>query len=937
MSKLEFKISAFPTRVDNIDDKLHVTYSDGSTINKGIIPGYADKELIDPYIDDKGYLKWFYPDETEHGNFLVRIDTEVKIEISQVPSFGFYEGMTRTDHNDTYITMKANSVFLEDTYVPLILNRYHPDITSGIEFYVDGHGNKLTTSHPINNASYALINLADFTTNTRHYFPANNDYVYYQWEFTDVQYLTGLVASLWYSETSPWKFEISNDGIIWELVDEKPLKYDGNRHPTPGAIENALRNDLMGCGYYHHFPKAVTCKYLRLVGPQAGRSGQWRGAQIFVPITNLRNIAISMDYSKVFFDLDSFSTIESSDRVFLKENLVEKPSNAENAISLESRMLLEITQDKISKHMEPIVFDKQISNTIHGASNLFGGMVLPEGNYFARLTGTPSLDTSNPSAMLKGDPKYDNHYGIPCCFFDESTGLPTSEVKFLSVTNNALGMESIKQIVDWPDRNAYSTLFDTRNVGNTYVLAADHLIIELDYHRTITSFQFLSGYAYYQNILQLEVYTSDDGINWSLTTTCNYPAATRHNLSDIQEVNVRTKWIKIVPVNELDNRFGLTKIFIGTDELARSADETTFNFEVLSDRTVTFRNIHQADFNWKGCKLELYRTEFTNKAAAFLQNVNGNDEVLVEVNDSESSKSLNSGELIPFRQITENGIYDLPLKSLTGPTHWSWNSWSLPINYLKTTGSGPIGNSIYPQWRFYGLANKEAAEIITEYDEPYTFTHFMERIGDADRSANDLKYDYVVSISGNYWYFRAPTRIEIEGWNEETQLWEKIKSVGSGQKPHYTYNNSEALSDITEDINGEKRVGDQRTRVFDLGGTYTYKKVKYILHSNGSGAYMGMDIMGVGNLKENPPIKFKSPNDFQLWKMTKVNGATNGKLIIRKIEPDGTKVDMSDKEIYQDKYSSVDFIQFTETLPAGQYEITSLGYIDDSGWYVKGV
>tara|TARA_Y100001956_G_scaffold82973_1_gene107673 strand:- start:73144 stop:75945 length:2802 start_codon:yes stop_codon:yes gene_type:complete len=933
MSKLEFNISAFPTRVDNIDDKLHVTYSDGSTINKGLIPGYADKEVVNPYIDDKGYLKWFYPDETEHGNFLVRVDTEVKIEIAPVNTFGLYEGMSRTDLSDTYRTMKQGNVLLEDTYTPLVLSRYHPDITSGTREYVDGNGNKLTCSEPSTNASYGMYNLADFTTNQRHYFSQGLANAYYQWEFKDTAYLTGAVACLWYSETSPWKFEYSTDGINWTLIEEKPLPYDGNRAGDPLFIQGKLTDDIMGCGYYHHFPKPITCKFLRLTAPFAGRSNVWRGIQIFVPITNLRNIAVSMEYSNVYFDIDSFSTLESADQIFLSENLKERDSNAENAITTESRMVLEVTDDRVSKYMEPIVFDKRVTNTIQGASDLFGGLILPEGNYFARLTGVPSIDNTSPAIMHKGDDAFSNHYGVPCCFFDETTGLPLSEVKIKSASNKVLGLEAIKQIVGYPDRNTYRTLFSDRAVGNTYFLGNNELIIELDYHRNISTIQFLSGYAYYQNTLEVEVYVSDLGVDWTLIGTCNYNVASRHNLSDQQKVNARTKWLKIVPKNTADTRFGLSKIFIGTDETATATEETTFNFEVLSERTVTFRNIHKSSFNWKGCKLELYRTEFTNKAAAYQTDVNGSTTVLIEVNDSESAQKLNDGSDINFNRIHVNNIFDRDDYTLEGPDHWNWNGRTLPIENLKVTGRI---SGTHP-WNMYGLQNVEAGEIITEYPEPITFTHFIERIGDSDYSSSDVDYDYRVVITGNYFYFKAPTRIEIEGFNESTQQWEKIKSIGAGQKAHYNNNDSETLSDITEDVDGVRRVADMKTRAFDLGGSYTYKKIKYICHSDGQGASMGIDIMGVGALGENPPVKFRAPNSFQLWKMAKVNPDINAKLIIRKIESDGTIVDMSDKEIYVDKHETVDFIQMTETLPPGNYEITSKGYLDDSGWYIKGV
>lgn len=937
MSKLEFNISAFPTRVDNIDDKLHVTYSDGSTINKGLIPGYADKEVVNPYIDDKGYLKWFYPDETEHGNFLVRVDTEVKIEIASVNTFGLYEGMSRTDLSDTYRTMKQSNILLEDTYSPLVLSRYHPDITSGTREYVDGNGNKLTCSEPTTNASYGMYQLTDFTTNARHYFSQGLADAYYQWEFKDAAYLTGLVASLWYSETAPWKFEYSNDGINWTLIDEQPLKYDGNRFGSPESVENALRNDIMGCGYYHHFPNPVTCKFLRLTAPFAGRSNVWRGIQIFVPITNLRNVAVSMEYSNVYFDIDSFSTLESADQIFLSENLKERDSNAENAITTESRMVLEITDDKISKYMEPIVFDKKLTNTIQGASNLFGGLILPEGNYFARLTGVPSIDNTSPAIMHKGEDAFTNHYGVPCCFFDESTGLPISEVKIKSASNKTLGLEAIKQVVGYPDRNTYKTLFSDRAVGNTYFLGNSELIIELDYHRDISTIQFLSGYAYYQNTLEVEVYASDLGVDWTLIGTCNYNVASRHNLSDRQQVNARTKWLKIVPKNTADTRFGLSKIFIGTDETATASEETIFNFEVLSERTVTFRNIHKSSFNWKGCKLELYRTEFTNKAANYLGNVNGNDEILINVDDSESSYPLNDNTSVIFTPIEFNSIYHTAAEniSLSGTKNFtyyynSWN-WQYKIGGLRT-----IRND-----RIYVTDQLEPTEVVTEFTEEIEFEYFFERFGNSgdtnDASRHLLRWDYDDAPSTNL-KFKAPNRIEIHIFDEVLQDWVYVKSVGSGTNLHHQSGDAENLSDIKLSVTGEKRTGDGKLRHFYLGDKYRAKKVKYVCHGDPeTGGRLYMDYMGVGYLNENPPVQFKSPNAFQLWKLTKESVESNFNLIIRKIEADGAKTDMSDKEIYKGKYDSVDFIQFTETLPAGHYEITSLGYLDDSGWYVKGV
>lgn len=935
MSKLDFYISAFPTQVVSQNDRMMVTYSDGNVVDKGLIPGYADKELVNPYIDDRGYLKWFYPDETEHGGYLVRVDTDVEIVTSQVTNYGLFSGSSRTDLNDTYRTFKQAKLLLEDTYLPICLQRYWPDITTGNEVYRDGNGNRLTTSHPINSASYSMISLTDFTTNARHYFPNNNDYAYYQWEFADAQVICGVVASLWYSEEMPWEFEISNDGINWYFVKESVVKFDDNRFSDPTVIENTLASGMENSGYYVPFDKPVTAKYLRMIAPQEGRTNRWRGAQIFVPITNLRNVSFFLNYDEIYFDFNSFEVIESTDEVFVKENLEEKESNAKNVESSESLFVGKVTQDNVVNYAEPVVFDT-VSNTVQGLSNRFGGLILDPDIYEARISGLPKLNLDNNNIALKGDDQYSKHYGVALGVVDESTGLVISEIKFLPASTGCIGHESIKTINGSDDELTWKSLFKSSNVGNEYFLGNTEMIMELDYHKTLTSFQFLSGYAYYQNIADIDIYTSDNGINWNHLTKCNYRSVGRRALTDKELVNVRTKWIKIVPNNTAESRFGLTKIFIGTDDVDTSTCETLLKFEITKRTTVTFRNFNKTSYNWNDVKLELYRTDFTNKAAAYQDTVNGNEEILIKVNDSESSQKLNDGSEIKFIVNTYNSIVNTPTEdiTLTGTNRFryfynSWN-WDYPVSNIRNIQTDKI----------YVTDQLEPTEVITEFTNEVEFSKFFERFGNSGQetiSRSLLTWDHDDAPRTNL-KFKVPNRIEIYKFDEATQEWVYIKSIGSGTNLHHRSGDADTLSDIKLSIDGEQRTGDGKLRTFDLGEKHVAKKVKYVCHGDpASGGRLSIDVMGVGELMENPPVTFKSPNAFQLWKMSKISTEMNAPLIIRKIKSDGSKVDMSDKEIYVSKHEVEEFIQVTETIPPGQYEITTEGHLDDYGWYIKGV
>lgn len=919
MSKLNFYISAFPTQVVSQNDRMMVTYSDGNVVDKGLIPGYADKELVDPYIDDKGYLKWFFPDETEHGNYLVRVDNEVEIVTGQVTEYGLYSGSSRTDLNDTYRTFKAAGIFLEDTFTPICLRRYWPDITTGNEVYVDGNGNRLTTSHPIDSASYALINLAEFTTNARHYFPANNDYAYYQWEFADAQVIFGVVASLWYSETSPWKFEVSNDGINWYLVKETPVKYDGNRFPTPDTIEGDLKNGMENSEYYISFDKPVTAKYLRMVAPQEGRSNQWRGIQMFVPITNLRNISFFLNYDEIYFDFNSFNVIESAEKVFIEENLKDIPTNAENAYSTESLFKGEVTRDSVVKYAEPIVFNT-VSNTIDGLGNRFGGLVLPPGVYQARITGSPKLDLDINTIAWKGDAQYAAHQGVACGFVDEASGQVTSEIKFISAITGGLGEESIKSIDGNQDVNYWQRLFKPNEVGTSYFLGDTEMIIELDYHKTLTSFQFLSGYAYYQNIADIDIYTSDNGTNWTHLTKCTYRSIGRHALTDKELVNVRTKWIKIVPNNTAETRFGLTKIFIGTDDVGTASCEAIMDFEMVNKGTVTFRNFNKTSYNWKDVKIELYRTEFTNKAMLINVNFETVDGPLVDVI---SETKFNVENSIVNTVTYQNPMTELPNVSLTASNTSTGPNVNRVVDHLR--------NPAY-QYHWGSDSTTEPVEIINEFESPFTFDSIMEKIGDTRRpGVADYKYSH-----GATYLFRAPRIVEIFGFNDVSGEWEFLDSIGGGIKDYMNEDDALTNSNIHRGIDGSMRTDDFVDRVFRLSKEHTYKKVKYVLHGYSDGFPLGAAMLSVTKLNlQNSSLTFISSSPFEIWRKVKAE-KTASLVSVEHDDLNGNIMDVSDKILYDEIGPANTLVKYTDVIPPGKVTFTFIGPYDDSAWIIKG-
>lgn len=360
------------------DDILTMIKSDGSKQLVGRLSGYSDSELVNPTIDENGFLITYGPER----NVTLKIKfkpTASRIETTtQVKGFGTYEDSTDKDFLSERMESGGDLLGMTNGEKYLYV-RDRPLMTrEGVTAYRNG----VTCSISSATTTYPYVLSETNSTNVSIYSAEHHA----TWIFPQPIKLAGFVLFSYHNTyLNEIYVEVTDDGVNWyELGNFRP-GYNG-RLADPDKINFTLDADGNADGI--HFLENVVVRGLR-VTPRYGNIYLIKFSP-FVNVTDFMTVT-NHNYKEISIDENIFSLNETNSDISISyADVNSTPTDLGNCKSDARRISFKFNKGQVLNTISAIIFD-QLNEFAPGKSALFeysnfrGRITLEPGDYLIDL------------------------------------------------------------------------------------------------------------------------------------------------------------------------------------------------------------------------------------------------------------------------------------------------------------------------------------------------------------------------------------------------------------------------------------------------------------------------------------------------------------------------------------------------------------------------